>query len=200
MCGGVSKMHASVFHSLRSFQLEFGRLLDLRSELRPDLEQHRVALLESVQLLARAHPPRNVGERLCAAQLFFENWLGFNSEKAALRVPKSMKSQRWDCAWPSSQKQEKSATVGWSPMSQADSPSHLSIVFSVAGLIGEGARPRSGRMAGAKEEMVISRVLRWCQLKYSCQRPAAQSAESSGAEGAAQAGAEVSAPGSSPGS
>ena len=93
------------------------------------------------------------------------------------------------CAWPSSQKQEKSATVGSSPMSHADSPSHLSIVLSVAGLIGEGARPRSGRMAGAKEEMVISRVLRWCQLKYSCERPAEQSAESSGAEGAAQAGA-----------
>ena len=100
-----------------------------------------------------------------------------------------MKSHKWDCAWPSSQKQEKSATVGSSPMSHSDSPSHLSIVLSVAGLIGEGARPRSGRMAGAKEEMVISRVLRWCQLKYSCQRPAEQSAESSGAEGAAQAGA-----------
>ena len=71
-------MHASVFQSVRSplaTNSKLGGLLDLRSELRPDLEQHRVALLESIQLLARRHPPRNVGERLCAAQLFFENWL-----------------------------------------------------------------------------------------------------------------------------
>eukprot|EP01048_Picozoa_sp_COSAG05_P002356 COSAG05_NODE_95_length_19507_cov_71.031791_2_plen_172_part_00 len=59
-----------------------------------------------------------------------------------------------------------SARVGLLPHRKGEAVSQASMVLSVAAGTGFGFNPRSGRIAGAKADKVISRVFLWCQLKY----------------------------------